>query len=257
MTGRRVLVVGGGANLGAAIAGRLADEGDEVVVAGRTRATDPRVRSSHVIDATAVDWLALYRRVEAELGAPLDAVVFVAGAAVFGRTALVPPDRARRSFELNFWACTGAATDAARYWTGLRRPGAYVAVLSIVARRAVPFEAHYSAGKAAAARFLECLQLEHEPDGLRFVSAFPGMLKTPFRRTAEWFGLAPAATDEGADVADTARAVVGLLRGKRGARVIGWRERTIDLADRVAPGLYDRVVLRRRVRRALPGHGPG
>jgi hypothetical protein len=34
-------------------------------------------------------------------------------------------------------------------------------------------------------------------------------------------------------------------------RVIGWRERTIDLADRIAPGLYDRLVLRQRVRRVI------
>jgi len=33
--------------------------------------------------------------------------------------------------------------------------------------------------------------------------------------------------------------------------VIGWRERTIDLADRLFPGLYDRAVLRKRVQNLL------
>jgi hypothetical protein len=42
---------------------------------------------------------------------------------------------------------------------------------------------------------------------------------------------------------------VAVLRGHRRARVIGWRERTIDLADRLVPQLYDRSVLRRRVLR--------
>lgn len=246
---RRILVVGGAANLGAAVVSRLASEGLDVVVAGRARSTDPRVRTSHVIDATTVDWRTFYEALEEEGGAPLDAIVFVAGAAVFGRTTRVPLERARRVLELNFWALSAAATAAAAHWTDHRRPATFVAVLSVVARRAVPFEAHYAASKAAAARFLECLQLEHAADGLRFVTAMPGMLKTPFRRAAEWFGLEPSDTDAGADVADTARAVVALLRGERRARVIGWRERTIDLADRVAPGLYDRAVLRRRMER--------
>jgi short-subunit dehydrogenase len=117
-----------------------------------------------------------------------------------------------------------------------------------VARRAVPFEAHYAASKAAAARFIECLHLEHEGDGLRFVPVYPGMLRTPFRTEAEWFGLAPPGGG-GADARGAARAIVAVLRGRRRSRVIGWRERAIDLADRVSPALYDRAVLRRRVLR--------
>lgn len=246
---RHVLVVGGVGGLGAAVVRTLADEGSAVAVAGRSRCTDRRVRSSRVVDATRVEWRALYEEVEGELGAPLDGVVFVAGAAVFGRTARVPLDRARQMFELDFWACAAAATAAAQHWIDRARGGAFVAVLSIVARRAVPFEAHYAAAKAAAARFLECLHLEHEADGLRFVPVYPGMLRTPFRSEAEWFGLAPPGAGQGADAQETARAVVALLEGRRRCRVIGWRERTIDLADRVAPELYDRTVLRRRVRR--------
>jgi NAD(P)-dependent dehydrogenase (short-subunit alcohol dehydrogenase family) len=247
---RRILVVGGAANLGAAVVNRLAGEGDEVIVVGRARSTHPRVRASHVVDATTLEWRTFYDALEEEGGAPLDAVVFVAGAAVYGRTTHVPLERARRVLELNFWACTAAATAAAAYWTERRVAGSFVAVLSIAGRRAVPFEAHYAASKAAAARFLECLQLEHAADGLRFVAAYPGTIRTPFRRAAAWFGLEPAPGESGADPCDTARAVVALLRGERRARVIGWRERTIDLADRVLPGLYDRAVLRPRVERA-------
>lgn len=245
---RHVLVVGGGGGLGGAIVGHLADEGLSVAVAGRSRCADVRVASRRVIDATAVDWRELLASVEAETGTGLDGIVFVAGTAVFGRTARVPVEHARRVFELNFWACAAAATAAAQHWLGGGRRGTFVAVLSIVARRAVPFEAHYAASKAAAARFLECLHLEHEGDGLRFVAVYPGMLRTPFRSASQWFGLAPPGI-AGAETASTARAIVGVLTGRRRSRVIGWRERTIDLADRVAPELYDRAVLRRRVSR--------
>jgi hypothetical protein len=77
------------------------------------------------------------------------------------------------------------------------------------------------------------------------------MLKTPFRRRADWYGLNPDTSDAGADVNATARAILKLLNGSRRTRVIGWRERTIDLADRIFPGLYDRTVLRFRTQKLL------
>jgi NAD(P)-dependent dehydrogenase (short-subunit alcohol dehydrogenase family) len=246
---RRVLVVGGAGSLGSELVRQLLDGGVEVAVAGRSRAPDPRARLFHAIDAASADWRSVYSAVEAGSSAPIDGVIFVAGTAAYGKTTLFPAEKARAILELNFWAAARAALAAAEHWAGAGRTGTFAAVLSIAARRAVPFEAYYAASKAAAARFLECLDLEYAPRGIRFLSAFPGTLNTPFRARADWFGLEPARGDRGADVARTARAILRLLEGRRRARVIGWRERTIDLADRLAPGLYDRVVLRRRVAR--------
>jgi short-subunit dehydrogenase len=246
------LVVGGAGGLGRAIVQRLLDRGRRVIVAGRSASAAPGVERSYVVDATKVAWDAFLGTAQADAGTPIDAIVFVAGTAAFGRTARIPAERARSVLELNFWACAGAATAAAERWAAAGRAGTFVAVLSIVARRAVPFEAYYAASKAAAARFLECLDLEYGTRGARFVAAYPGTLETGFRRTADWHAL-DAAPGRGSDPAAAARAIVGLLEGTRQTRVIGWRERSIDLADRVAPGLYDRVVLRRRVRRTEPG----
>jgi NAD(P)-dependent dehydrogenase (short-subunit alcohol dehydrogenase family) len=248
---KQVLIVGGTGGLGSALVRQLLDQNLGVVVAGRSRTTDNRVRHSYVIDATFGEWRSLYTTIERESGKPIDAVVFVAGTAAYGRTALFPPERARSIFELNFWACSTAAKLVAEYWVETQRAGTFVAVLSIVARRGVPFEAYYSASKAAAARFLECLDLEYAAKGIRFVSAFPGTLNTPFRETADWYGIEPSLGDRGADVQRTAHAILKLLEGSRMARVIGWRERIIDLTDRLMPGLYDRMILRRRVESAL------
>ncbi len=248
---KQVLIVGGGGGLGSALVKQLLDQNHKVVVIGRTKTGDQRVQKFYSVDATSVDWRYLYATIEKETAAPIDAVVFVAGTAIFGKTALIPQERARQTFELNFWACTTAAKTAADYWDDKRTAGKFVAILSIVARRAVPFEAYYSASKAATARFLECLQLEYGHKKIEFLCAFPGMLKTPFRRKAEWYGFEPALADEGADVSATAQAIINLLEGRRMTRVIGWRERSIDLADRFLPGLYDRAILRNRVRRLL------
>lgn len=249
---RQVLVIGGAGGLGSEIVRQLLDAGEQVVVAGRTRPTEPRVRSFLELDATRADWDGLYRTVEDRTGAPIDAVVFVAGTSAYGKTALFPAERARALLELNFWALADAARAAGEHWARAGRPGTLVAVLSIAGRRAVPFEAYYCASKAAAARFLECLDLEYASRRIRFVPAFPGTLGTSFRNKAERYGieLAPAPED-GAAVGEAARAILQLLDGKRRARVIGWRERIIDLADHLAPGLYDRVALRPRVDRQL------
>jgi short-subunit dehydrogenase len=247
---KQMVIVGGSGGLGQALVTALLDHNCEVTVAGRTKAADERARF-YAIDALTADWRSLYQSIEADTRTPIDAVIFVAGSAVFGKTALIPAGRARQTFELNFWACGAAAKAAAEYWSGHDRAGTFLAILSIVARHAVPLEAYYSASKAAMARFLESLQFEYASQNIRLLSAFPGMLKTPFRRQSGWYGIAPAATDEGADVGKTAHAILGLLEGKRRARVIGWRERSIDLADHLLPGLYDRLVLRARAKKQI------
>jgi short-subunit dehydrogenase len=244
---KQVLIVGGGGGLGSAIVRQLLNQRIAVVVAGRTRSLDKRVALSYKIDATVLDWRAFYTTVERESGAPIDGVVFVSGTGGFGKTSMFPVERARHVFELNFWACSAAATRMAEHWSSTSRTGTFVAVLSLAARRAVPFEAFYSASKTAADRFLQCLDLEYAPEGIRFLSALPGVLKTRFRENADWYGLEPDGSDRGTDVNTAARAIGELLKGSRRARVIGWRERVIDFVDRVAPGLYERAVLRRRV----------
>jgi len=249
---KQLLVVGGGTGLGGAVVKTLLDREHRVVVLGKTKpADDLRIQKFYGLDATSVEWTSLYSEIERETGAPIDAVIFVAGSGVFGKAALIPIERARQVFELNFWACASAARAAADYWSERGHAGKYLAILSIAARRAVPFESYYSASKAATARYLECLQLEYAHKKIEFLCAYPGLLNTGFRRNAEWYGFAPTFADEGADVRKTAQAVLDLLEGKRKARVLGWRERVIDLADRVAPGLYDRVVLRSRVEKLL------
>jgi short-subunit dehydrogenase len=244
---RQVLVIGGGGGLGSAIVTQLLDREMAVVVGGRTRPVDGRVRHSYLVNPCDLDWLSFYRTVEQDTRAPIDGLVFVAGLGAFGKTSSIPVERARAIFDLNFWACTSAAARIAEHWSNGGRSGTFVAVLSLAARRAVPFEAYYCASKAAADKFLQCLDLEYAPKGIRFVSALPGVLNTPFRERAEWYGVRPDRTNNGLDVRTAARAIEGLLNGRRKAGIIGWRERVIDLADRLAPGLYEQAVLRRRI----------
>jgi short-subunit dehydrogenase len=253
-TVRHAVVVGASSGVGQLVAEALAAQGARLSTVGRSKA--PRADAFHTTtaDLATLDWPEAYATMEARAGELVDAVVYVAGDAAFGRAAAVPTARARRLFEANVWGPVGAATAADALWSAPRE-GTFVSVSSIAGRRAVPFEAHYCASKAACARFLEALDLEH-PDGrVRYVSVYPGRLKTAFRTHADWHGAPPdPAPAEGNDPAIVATSILKVLAGDRGAHVIGLRENAIDLADRVSPRLYDALVLKRRVR-SLLGRG--
>jgi short-subunit dehydrogenase len=241
-----VLVIAPHGAVGSAVAGELRRRGAHVTGAGRTP-PDPGVVDSFLpLDLASADWPGLLA--DASGDGPLDAIVYAAGSGAFGLAGAIPEDQGRAVFEINFWALSEAARAAAARWTRDGTSGTFLAVLSIAGRRAVPFESYYGASKAAALRFLEVLDLE-TPESIRFVAAAPGLIRSPFRSRAAWYGMPEPPATGGASPGDTAAALCALLEGSRESRVIGWRERAIDLADRFAPGLYDRLVLRPRVAR--------
>ncbi|HQR44981.1 MAG TPA: SDR family oxidoreductase [Thermoanaerobaculia bacterium] len=248
MTVRHALVIAPHGGVGSAVARELRRRGARVSGAGRTTPDDGLVDAFHPVELAGADWAALFDRVAA--GGPLDAVVYAAGTAAFGRTASIPLDEARATFDVNFWPLAASARAAAARWERDGVPGCFLAVLSIAGLRAVPFEAFYGASKAAAVRFLDALQLEVSPS-IRLIPACPGLIRTAFREHARWHGVTAPESAYGATPEEAAAALCDLLEGSRRARVLGWRERSIDLADRIFPGLYDRLVLRRRVQKDL------
>lgn len=249
------LVVGAGGALGRAVVLALQAEGIAVSATGRSLAPGLAVARFEALDVRTADWQALLAGQAGSLPV-VDLVVFVAGAAVFGPAAKTPEEGARDVFEVNFWAPGRAARAAASFWQERHVAGRFVAVLSIAGRRAVPGEAYYGASKAAAARFLEALDLETRPSGIRFLPVFPGRIRTPFRDSAPWFGPRPEEPAYAASAEDVARKVVDVLLGRRHRRVFGLREQLIDLADRVSPALYDSVLAGRRSRGERDGEEP-
>jgi len=248
---RHAVVVGASSGIGKLVAGALVGDGIALSAIGRSPPPDARIWHRRCGDLSTLDWPETYAQAEEHAGLSIDAVVYVAGDAVFGRASATPTERARRLFDANYWAPVGAAIAAERLWTEPKR-GTFVSVSSISARRAVPFEAHYCASKAAFAHFLDVLSLEQADARLRFVSVYPGRLRTAFRSKAEWYGVPPdSRPNDGRDPATVAAAVLGILAGQFRLRVLGVRERAIDLVDRVSPALYDSLILRRRVRSRL------
>jgi short-subunit dehydrogenase len=182
-----------------------------------------------------------------ERGVP-DAVVYAAGLPAMGRTCAVPEHVAREAWEVNYWGITRVVNEMSPHFTKARR-GTFVALLSIASLQAVPYESHYSASKAAAARFLECLNFESGELPIRFKYLCPGFIDTGFRERDAWYGVdAPNVRGSGIQPSDVAQAVLEMLREPNEVRrVLGWREKTIDYTSRFAPKIYE-YLLHRRVR---------
>lgn len=246
MTGHAI-VVGGSSGIGAAIVTELARVGWSVSALAR-----------RVGEAPAARWIACDVSVQGSvddaiarclsLGGTPRAVVYCAGSPAMGRTLDVPEAARREAFEVNFWGLERIVRGVYPAMTQAGG-GTIVAVSSIAALRAVPFESYYAASKAAAARWLGCFASEAALAGVRCRIVAPGYVPTGFLERGGWYGMAvPAGSGSGVTAEDVARTVCALVEGRRARTVLGWRETAITLADRLIPGAYDRL-LDRRMRR--------
>lgn len=244
LPGRHAVVVGASSKIALAIAGALAERG--LVLTGLSRTPPAGAPFARTLKCDAGSPLSLEEALlTASEDRPIDVLIYAAGAPAMGITTAVPESVAREAFEVGFWGLDRAVRTVVPGMMNRRR-GAVLAVLSIAALRAVPHEAYYAATKAAAARYLECVAYETRKAGVSMHYVAPGFIDTGFFASGGWFGMAPPRVNgSGVTPQDVAAAAMELLGGADAGRVIGWRERAIVLADRVAPGLYDRWLARR------------
>ena len=112
--------------------------------------------------------------------------------------------------------------------------------------RATPYESYYAASKAAAARYLACLAHETRPHGVHLKYLCPGFIDTGFFEP-RWFGMAaPRVVGSGVGPVQAARAAIALIENNREFDIVGWRERIVVLADRIAPDMVDRWLGRKK-----------
>jgi short-subunit dehydrogenase len=184
---RRVLVTGAGGGIGDAIARRMARAGYVVVgtVRNARRAeqrTEDATRAGLAIrylplqltDESQVDAVASH--VEAEGG--VDVLVHNAGFGVFGAVEDVDAGAAARQFAVNVF---GPLALTRRLLSGLRaRHGHIIWIGSLAGRIALPFQAHYSATKAAIASISDAMRIELAPHGVRVTCVEPSDFATGF-----------------------------------------------------------------------------
>jgi short-subunit dehydrogenase len=231
------LVIGASSGIGLAIARRLKREG--FIVAGLSRRPAPpdAMETSHCCDVLDADGLKeALGQIREKHGIP-EVVVYSAGYPVMGETLSVPEYEGRRAFEVHFW---GLDRIVRAVLPEMREggKGTLVSILSIAALCPIPFEAYYSASKAAAAVYLRALASETRRDGVKIKWLAPGYVDTGFLERGHWFGMtAPRVHGSGTTPEDVAEAVLRLVRGGYDFQVLGWKERCLALAERISPGL--------------------
>lgn len=213
ISGKRVLITGGGTGLGADLAAAFAAAGNEVVVAGRTpqpldhvAAGNPAIRAvvADVTDEQSV--AALYAA-----AGPVDIVIANAGAAAsaaFHRT------------EIGLWDqmlaanLTGAFLTLRDGWRQLRGRGwgRLITVASVAGVRGYPYIAAYAAAKHGAVGLTRAIAQEVAGSGITANALCPGYLDTEMtERTIDNIVAATGRTPEQALAELTANSPIGRL----------------------------------------------
>jgi 2-hydroxycyclohexanecarboxyl-CoA dehydrogenase len=186
--GRRALVTGGAGGIGAAVAGRLAAEGAEVVVAdldlGRAEAVAGEISAAAVeLDVTDLD----SARAAVERFGALDVLVNNAGTDEFGFFVETTPEQWEKVIGVNLRGvlnCTLAALpgmQAAGY-------GRIVNIASEAGRIGSKGSAVYSAAKAGVIGFTKVMAREGARFGITANAIAPGPIETPLLMEARELG---------------------------------------------------------------------
>ena len=184
-----VLITGASSGIGAASAALLHARGFRVFGTSR----DPAACNPD----TGVNWVALdvldeesVRKAVAEVRAAaggIDALVCNAGTGIFGSVEEVSIERAREQLDTNFFGVLRTLRAALPF---MREAGSgrIVLVGSLAGRAPIPFQAHYSASKAAVDALSLALHNELRPHGVLVSLVEPGDIRTAFNDRTIWAG---------------------------------------------------------------------
>lgn len=215
---RVVLITGASSGIGLAAANAFLDAG--YTVYGLSRHPFPAARHIH-LTADIADEAQAHAAVETVLAREgrLDILVNSAGFGISGAIEFTTDAEARSQFDVNFFGtlhCIRAALPHMRQ----ARAGLILNLGSVAGSIPIPFQAFYSAAKAAIASVTMALQNELRPFGVHAVALLPGDVKTGFTAARQ------KSAAGGEVYAALARSVAGMERDEQNgmsADVLGRR----------------------------------
>ena len=180
-----VLITGASAGIGLSAAVQLMDKGVRVYAASR-RGGIPQKAQNGVGELIPVQMDVNNPEVIASVVAQilkennrLDAVICNAGNGIAGSIEDTSNEEMRYQFETNFFGAVNTINACLPIFRA-QGYGKVVATSSVAAIVPIPFQAFYSAGKAALSIFMQALAIEVKPFAIQCCSILPGDTKTDF-----------------------------------------------------------------------------
>ena len=261
MHGKAVVVTGAASGIGRALATRFARAGSRVAVLDRDFEGAERVATelqSAGAEALPVECdvtdpeacVSAMTRVRETYGA-IDVLINNAGITHLSRVADTDISVYRRVMDVNLFGavhCTQAALPSL-----LERRGHVIVISSVAGFAPLAGRSGYTASKHALHGFFNTLRAEHAADGLRVLLVCPSFVATHIGDNALGAGGDPPArprTEYGtpADPADVAKAIYTAAVRNRRLLIVGSVGKLAYAMTRVAPALYERMMVRRMLR---------
>ena len=176
MSRKTAVITGASGGIGAAAAARFLGAGYAVCNLSRRPGPDARVRHIPCDVADEASVRAAFAAVSREYG-HIDALVCNAGMGISGAAAFASEEDIGRIFSVN---CFGVFRCVREAFPFLPRGAHIVIVTSAAAVFPIPFQAYYSATKAALQSYTLALRTELAPAGIRVSAISPGDVRTGF-----------------------------------------------------------------------------
>lgn len=175
---KTMMITGGSSGIGKATADLFATKGYKVYELSRHGESHDGI--TH-IDCDVTDPEACRRAVGqvAAEGQGIDLLISNAGMGISGAVEFTELADAKRQFDVNFFGSVNI-TQAVLPYMREQRSGRIIFVSSVMAVYALPFQAFYSASKAAISSLAMSLENELRPFGITVCTLVPGDVKTGF-----------------------------------------------------------------------------
>ncbi len=183
---KTVLITGATSGIGAAAAAMLANQGFRVFGTSRHEPESP-VPGTQWVEMDVCDPESVAKGVTQVLAAAgsIDGLVCNAGFGIFGSIEEVSIEASRRQFDTNFHGVLRTVKSVLPHMREARG-GRIVLVGSLAGRAPIPFQAHYSASKAAVDSLAGALFNEVRSFGISVSLVEPGDINTPFNEAMDW-----------------------------------------------------------------------
>lgn len=178
-----VLITGASSGIGKAVSIMFAEAGHHVYGGSRRKTSVPNVKMLVMDVRSESEVKNGINQILSEHGR-LDILVSNAGTGIAGSVEDTSISEAISQFETNYFGALRVIREVLPIMRG-QRSGTIIAVGSLAARFALPFQAGYSASKAALSTTLEAMRAEVSPYGVRVCVIEPGDTQTSFTESRE------------------------------------------------------------------------